>query len=131
MSKRASLPRADELFRRTSEPSPPVEEAERETSLEVKSISRQIDKFTDVPDLLPGRAETAPVRPRHEEKITFYCTAQELDEIESVRLRLRREQRLGVDRGRIIRAAVAEALEDYVARGEDSALARRIAVEKS
>lgn len=129
MSKRASLPRADELFRRTSEPTD-VESPSRNLLPAVKAISRQIDKSTDLADPTPSGALVPSTRPRHEEKITFYCTAEELDEIESVRLRLRREQRLGVDRGRIIRAAVAEALEDYVARGEDSALARRIGAEK-
>ena len=66
------------------------------------------------------------VRPRHDEKITVYCTDSELTRLEAARLSLRANYRLPSDRGRIVRAAIAEILEDFDARGADSALVKRL-----
>jgi hypothetical protein len=64
-------------------------------------------------------------RERHEEKITVYCSAEELLDLETARLTLRGEHGLVVDRGRIVREAVAIILADLDAKGDDSILVRR------
>ena len=71
--------------------------------------------------------ERAPTgRERHEEKITVYCSAEELLDLESARLQLRAEHGMAVDRGRIVREAVAMVLADLRALGESSILVRRL-----
>lgn len=65
-------------------------------------------------------------RERHEEKITVYLSPEELLELESARLRLRAEHAMAVDRGRIVREAVAVVLADLEAKGESSILVRRL-----
>ena len=64
-------------------------------------------------------------RERHDHKITVYLSAAELVDLEHARLALRR---LGIviDRGRLVREAIAVLLADLDARGRDSLLARRI-----
>ncbi|MEV7601836.1 hypothetical protein AB0O91_31180 [Kitasatospora sp. NPDC089797] len=80
-----------------------------------------------------GRARTrsrAPRRPsgreRHDEKITVYVSAEELMDLEHTRLVLRGEHGLAVDRGRIVREAIAVVLADLEQRGEASILVRRL-----
>lgn len=58
--------------------------------------------------------------------MTVYVTADELLDLEHARLLLRREHDLAVDRGRVVRAAVALALADLDANGEDSAIVQRL-----
>ncbi len=65
-------------------------------------------------------------RQRHEEKITVYCSAEELVDLEHARLALRAEHGLAIDRGRIVREAVAVVLADLEAKGETSILVRRL-----
>jgi hypothetical protein len=65
-------------------------------------------------------------RERHEEKITVYCSAEELFELERARLSLRGDHGLVVDRGRIVREAVAVVLADLDAKGDSSILVRRL-----
>lgn len=65
-------------------------------------------------------------RERHEEKITVYCSPEELLDLESARLTLRGEHGLAVDRGRIVREAVAVVLADLEAKGDASILVRRL-----
>jgi hypothetical protein len=65
-------------------------------------------------------------RVRHEEKITVYVSRDELLAIEQARLRLRGELGLAVDRGRLVRAAMALALADLEAAGTDGELVRRL-----
>jgi hypothetical protein len=65
-------------------------------------------------------------RERHEEKITVYCSASELLDLEHARLRLRGEHGLAVDRGRIVREAVALVLADLEDKGSRSVLVRRL-----
>jgi hypothetical protein len=65
-------------------------------------------------------------RERHEEKITVYCSADELVDLETARLHLRAEHGLAVDRGRIVREAVAVVLADLEAKGDSSILVRRL-----
>ena len=117
MSPRASLPGAEELFRRTS----PEKVAPRKTS----SAEQQDAKSTKLQVAKERAAEVAKA-PRHEEKITFYCTAEDLMAIEQARLKLRAEHGVAADRGRIVRAAVAYVLEDFEARADDSILLRRL-----
>ncbi|MGM1079841.1 hypothetical protein ACS0VI_26895 [Streptomyces sp. H28] len=76
------------------------------------------------------RARTAARRPsgreRHDEKITVYVSAEELMDLEHARLVLRGEHGLAVDRGRIVREAVAVVLADLETRGDASILVRRL-----
>ena len=74
-----------------------------------------------------GGARSRPTgRERHEEKITVYVSAEELIDLEHARLVLRGEHGLAVDRGRIVREAVAVVLADLEQRGEASILVRRL-----
>ncbi|HZG04258.1 MAG TPA: hypothetical protein VE546_11905, partial [Streptomyces sp.] len=76
------------------------------------------------------RGRAAPRRPsgreRHDEKITVYVSAEELMDLEHARLVLRGEHGLAVDRGRIVREAVAVVLADLESRGDASILVRRL-----
>jgi hypothetical protein len=65
-------------------------------------------------------------RERHEEKITVYCSPEELLDLETARLHLRAEHGMAVDRGRIVREAVAVVLADLEAKGDSSILVRRL-----
>ena len=114
MKGRASLPGADELFRVTSiekgrgarGANPPAEEAQGD-------------------DRKP--AERVPSgRQRHDEKVTFYCTADELMDLENARLLLRREHGVAVDRGRIVREALAQVLSELERDGAEAALVKRL-----
>ena len=67
-------------------------------------------------------------RVRHEEKITVYVSAQELLALEQARLTLRARHGVAVDRGRIVREALAAILADLEASGADSELVRRLSV---
>ncbi|MGA5823465.1 hypothetical protein ACPC54_37065 [Kitasatospora sp. NPDC094028] len=85
------------------------------------------------PGTAAGRARPrarAPRRPsgreRHDEKITVYVSAEELMDLEHARLVLRGEHGLAVDRGRIVREAIAVVLADLEQRGEASILVRRL-----
>jgi hypothetical protein len=64
-------------------------------------------------------------RERHDQKITVYLSAAELLELEHARLKLRRFG-LVLDRGRLVREAIAILLADLDARGQDSLVARRV-----
>ncbi|WP_338320403.1 hypothetical protein [Streptomyces lonarensis] len=74
-----------------------------------------------------GRTARRPSgRERHDEKITVYVSAEELMDLEHARLVLRGEHGLAVDRGRIVREAVAVVLADLESRGDASILVRRL-----
>jgi hypothetical protein len=107
------LPAADDLFRPTGE----------EPELETPRDERRVRA-------VPPAEETRPRRPsgrvRHDEKMTVYVTADELLEIDHARLTLRREQGLAVDRGRLVREAVALVLADLEEHGLDSLLVQRL-----
>jgi hypothetical protein len=64
-------------------------------------------------------------RERHDQKITVYLSAAELLDLEHARLMLRRFGFV-LDRGRLVREAIAVLLADLDARGNDSLIARRI-----
>lgn len=123
MSRRASLPGAEELFRRTSGES--SRSAREEKPQENKSTKLQVASPETAP--APAPAPSPPRRgPKHDEKVTFYCTSQELMDLERARLKLRAEHGVAADRGRIVRAALAYVLEDFEARSDDSILLRRL-----
>ena len=65
-------------------------------------------------------------RIRHEEKITVYVSAEELVALEQARLNLRAQYGMAVDRGRIVREAIAAILADLEASADDSELVRRL-----
>ena len=117
MSRRVSLPAADDLFRRT-QPSDP------EAGAGIRAVP-------DADDSEP--ATTSPRKPsgrvRHDEKMTVYVTSAELRELEHARLALRAAHGLAVDRGRLVREALALVLADFHANGDDSALVRRLTEE--
>jgi hypothetical protein len=64
-------------------------------------------------------------RETHAQKITVYLSAEELLDLERARLTLR-VRGLNVDRGRMVREAIAVLLADLEAGVETSALARRL-----
>jgi len=111
--RRVSLPAADDLFRPTApagdadrrDPSGPPAEASEEPATRKKRPSGRV---------------------RHDEKMTVYITSDELLDLEHARLGLRRSHGLAVDRGRIVREAIALVLADLEAHGDDSALVRRL-----
>lgn len=67
-------------------------------------------------------------RVKHDEKITVYVSAEELLALEQARLTLRARHGIAVDRGRIVRAAVALAVADLSLNGEQSDLIRQLDV---
>lgn len=116
MARRVSLPAADDLFRPTS---PEGDGGEPQRA--VRAVSDQPE-----PDSSPRRPSG---RVRHDEKMTVYVTSDELLDIEHTRLALRRAHGLAVDRGRVVREALALVLADFEAQGADSALVRRLTEE--
>ena len=129
MSRRVKLPGASELFRPTGTeaPAPGRSEGER-----VAQALRSVEEATaPVPPLQPApNVPAAPAggtgRVRHDEKITVYVSRDELLALEQARLRLRGELGLAVDRGRLVRAAIAYALSDLESAGEDGEMVRRL-----
>jgi hypothetical protein len=117
-----TLPGADELFRATS--------AGRDRAPEPATQAREEREPTPLrrrPVPVAGDAPRRPTgREKHDEKITVYVSPAELLDLERARLALRAEHGLGVDRGRIVREAVAVVIADLEAKGEDSILVRRL-----
>ena len=77
------------------------------------------------PSQTPADERQATGRERHDQKITVYLSAAELLDLEHARLKLRRFGFV-LDRGRLVREAIAVLLADLDARGKDSLIARRI-----
>jgi hypothetical protein len=79
-------------------------------------------------DQLPesGSAKRGTGRTKHDAKITVYVSGDELLAMEHARLDLRGHHDLIVDRGRLVREAVAVMLADFDQHGEDSVLVRRL-----
>jgi hypothetical protein len=65
-------------------------------------------------------------RIRHDQKITVYVSETELLALEQARLTLRARHGMAVDRGRIVREAIAAALADLEANGGESDVVRRL-----
>ena len=117
MARRVSMPAADDLFRPTS----PGEDA---AGSEAGTRPRRVRAVAD--DAEPAGAKNPSGRVRHDEKMTVYVTSDELLDIEHARLTLRREHGLAVDRGRLVREALALVLADLETQGADSALVQRL-----
>ena len=113
MARRVSMPAADDLFRPTSDSA--AEPAPDQRPRRVRAV---VDDAEPAPKKPSGRI-------RHDEKMTVYVTADELLDIEHARLSLRRAG-LTVDRGRLVREAIAIALADLDANGDDSVLVHRL-----
>ena len=113
MARRVTMPTADDLFRKTAE--------ELASEAHVRAVPD-----SPTPDVDTAGRRRPSGRVKHDEKMTVYVTADELLEIEHARLMLRRTVGSAVDRGRLVRAAVAMALADLDARGDDSELVRRL-----
>ena len=139
MTRRASLPGADELFRVTGSPARGVSiEPAAPADVSRPGDAQRAEAATgdhEAPErerhaLVRRRSKAADRRPtgreRHDEKITVYCSAEELIELERARLGLRGDFGIAVDRGRIVREAISIVLEELESRGGDSALARRL-----
>jgi hypothetical protein len=120
VSRRASLPGADELFRKTSDRPRETRPSSETSKQDAKSTKLQVATAASEAPVAQSKA------PKHEEKITFYCTPDDLMAIERTRLELRADYGVTADRGRIVRAALAYVLEDFTARGEDSVLLRKL-----
>ncbi len=159
MSRRPTLPGADELFRATASPASGTTVAERPGLAAVPdppaaaalAVADQQDATpvsvlangirTEAGAPAPGRVKVTARRPartrpaaerrssgreRHDEKITVYVSPEELVDLEHARLVLRSEQGLAVDRGRIVREALAIVLADFDSKGPSSILVRRL-----
>jgi hypothetical protein len=100
VNRRPSLPGAAELFRLTSAPASSSE--------------------------APPAQRRGSGREKHTTKITVYVSDEELLALEQARLELRGSFGLGVDRGRVVREAIAIVLDDLESAGEDSLLVRRL-----
>ena len=105
------LPGAEELFRPTGQASKTADPSTGNTKPRHASVPR------------PRRSSGGV---KHDEKMTVYVTAEELLGLEHARLRLRRELGISLDRGRVVREAVAIALADLEAHGSESELVRRL-----
>jgi hypothetical protein len=70
-------------------------------------------------------AGAASGRIRHDEKITVYVSQEELIALEQARLTLR-SQGIAVDRGRLVRAAIAAALADLEEHGDAADVISRL-----
>ena len=116
MARRVSMPAADDLFRPTSETD---DAAPGQRPRRVRAVADD-----------PGTNDAGPRRPsgrvRHDEKMTVYVTADELLDLEHARLTLRRHHGLAVDRGRLVREALAIVLADLEAQGAESPLVQRL-----
>jgi hypothetical protein len=82
---------------------------------------------TQLPVAAPRRrGQSESGRSKHDEKITVYCSAEELLALEGARLTLRGQHGVVADRGRIVREAISVLLADLDERGDDSILVRRL-----
>ena len=107
------MPTADDLFRPTVVPDHPGTGQDGTDAGEQPAEGKSAGKKAP-----SGRV-------RHDEKMTVYVTADELLDIEHARLSLRRSG-LSVDRGRLVREAVALVLADLEQNGDDSVLVQRL-----
>ncbi|WP_229662879.1 hypothetical protein [Nocardioides phosphati] len=112
MSRRVSMPAADDLF--------------RPTAASLQAVPNLGSTDPAPAPAAPARKGASSGRVRHDEKMTVYITSDELMDIEHTRLVLRREHGIAADRGRVVREAVALVLAEFEAHGEDSALVRRL-----
>jgi hypothetical protein len=97
--------------------------SKRKNRVSVPGVAELLRPSTALPAAEDERQATG--RERHDQKITVYLSAAELLDLEHARLQLRRFGFV-VDRGRLVREAVAVLLADLDARGPDSLIVRRV-----
>jgi hypothetical protein len=110
VSRRPSLPPTAELFRLTSA-----------TGGQAARTGQQKEQLRRSQ---PARGTTG--RQKHDTKITVYLSGDELVAMEQARLALRATYGMVVDRGRLVREAVAVLLADFEQHGPDSVLMQRL-----
>jgi hypothetical protein len=135
VSRRVTLPGADELFRTTGTATRPETEPTETSADPVSTGPGTAGPSAGAPVTAIRTRRTATRtsgtrrpsgRERHDEKITVYVSADELVAIEQARLVLRAEHGVAVDRGRLVREAVAEMLLDLEQHGEASVVVARL-----
>lgn len=130
MSRRVTLPGADELFRKTTLAAVPEVEKEDDqqeaspTNASVRTKSKTVRTTARRRSNPLDRAPSG--REKHDEKITVYLSPDELFDLEQARLMLRGDLGLAVDRGRIVREALAVIIADLESKGDQSIIARRL-----
>ena len=117
------MPAADDLFRPTAGEAKEASERPRRVRAVAPVDAEDGTARTEKP---AAGARRPSGRVRHDEKMTVYVTAEELMDLEHARLTLRRTHGVAVDRGRLVREAVALVLADLEANGADSSLVRRL-----
>ena len=123
MARRVSLPKADDLFRPTVDR--PI--VDRPTADRPTADRPGVDAApADAEGESAEAKRRSSGRVRHDEKMTVYVTSEELLDLEHARLSLRRAHGVAVDRGRLVREAVALVLADLETNGDDSALVKRL-----
>jgi hypothetical protein len=130
VSRRVSLPGADELFRQTTTlsavPSALPSAAEDQPQSAV-SVQQGKNAVRTTPRRRVNTFDRSPSgRERHDEKITVYLSPEELYDLEQARLALRGDLGLAVDRGRIVRESLAIIIADLESKGDQSIIARRL-----
>jgi hypothetical protein len=113
-----TLPAADDLFRPTGDGT--------EVELSRHEAGPNPRRVRAVPPAEEPKSRRPSGRVRHDEKMTVYVTADELLDLEHARLSLRRDHGLAVDRGRMVREAIALVLADLEEHGLDSLLVQRL-----
>lgn len=95
----------------------------RPRRVSLPGVSELLRPVARAPDDVPRRMASG--RENHSQKITVYLSAAELLALERARVALRAFG-VPVDRGRIVREALAVLLADFDAEGERSLVARRL-----
>jgi hypothetical protein len=126
VSRRVILPGADELFRSTGSVQRAPDPVDETAGLAAVPAGTALRSEAPAPTTRPSGPRSPSGRQRHDEKITVYVSPSELVDLEHARLVLRADHSLGVDRGRIVREALAVVLADLEAKGEQSILVRRL-----
>jgi hypothetical protein len=134
MTRRASLPGADELFRANTpalsavrQVAEPIQTAAPVTNVTPAATPKSKKGVRTISRRRVTAAEKSPSgRELHEEKITVYLSTDELFDLDQARLMLRGDLGLAVDRGRIVRESIAVIIADLEAKGDQSILARRL-----
>jgi len=134
MSRRVSLPGADELFRTTTTLAavPSQSSANLAPATEDNLVSTPLTPATKKAVRQTPRRRVNSLdrstsgRERHDEKITVYLSPEELYDLEQARLAIRGDLGMAVDRGRIVRESLSIIIADLEAKGDQSILARRL-----
>ncbi|WP_329045306.1 cobyrinic acid a,c-diamide synthase [Amycolatopsis sp. NBC_01488] len=128
MSRRASLPGASELFRITTSTASPALDLPPQAPPPAPAEPVEPTGNGRTEQLARSAAPHGSGRTKHDAKITVYVSGDELVAMEQARLTLRAKHDLVVDRGRLVREAVAVLLADFDQNGEESVLVQRLRV---